>query len=56
MPEAAAMFKDADGLAHGGIGAALEAGIIAGYADNTFGGSRRICIFPLSVRQKAEAF
>lgn len=42
MPEAAARFRDADGWAQGSIGAALEAGIIAGYADNTFGGSRRI--------------
>jgi uncharacterized protein YjdB len=41
-PEAAARFTDADRWARGGIGAAAEAGLIAGYADGTFGGSRRI--------------
>jgi hypothetical protein len=41
-PEAAARFTDADRWARGAIGAAAEAGLIAGYADGTFGGSRRI--------------
>jgi protocatechuate 3,4-dioxygenase beta subunit len=41
-PEAAAKFSDAAGWAQGAIGAAAEAGLIAGYADGTFGGSRQI--------------
>jgi hypothetical protein len=41
-PEAAARFTDAAGWAQGAIGAAAEAGLVAGYADGTFGGSRRI--------------
>ncbi|HAP32632.1 MAG TPA: hypothetical protein DCQ14_06245 [Firmicutes bacterium] len=41
-PGAAAKFRDVDGWAQGPIGAAMEAGIIAGYADYTFDGTRRI--------------
>gem|GEM_PF-6577774 len=41
-PEAAAKFSDAAGWAQGAIGAAAEAGLISGYADGTFGGSRQI--------------
>jgi hypothetical protein len=41
-PEAAERFRDAEGWAQGAIGAAVEAGLIAGYPDGTFGGSRRI--------------
>ncbi len=41
-PEAAAKFTDAAGWARGAIGAAAEAGLVAGYADGTFGGARRI--------------
>jgi hypothetical protein len=41
-PQAATRFTDAAGWAQGAIGAAAEAGLIAGYADGTFGGSRRI--------------
>jgi len=41
-PEAAARFTDAAGWARGAIGAAAQAGLVAGYADGTFGGSRRI--------------
>ena len=41
-PEAAARFTDAAGWVRGAIGAATEAGLLAGYPDGTFGGSRRI--------------
>jgi len=41
-PEAAARFTDAIGWAQGAIGAATEAGLLAGYPDGTFGGSRLI--------------
>jgi hypothetical protein len=41
-PEAAARFTDPAGWAQGAIGAAAEAGLLAGYADGTFGGARRI--------------
>jgi len=41
-PEAAARFTDAADWARGAIGAAAEAGLVAGYTDSTFGGSRRI--------------
>jgi hypothetical protein len=41
-PKAAARFTDATGWAQGAIGAATEAGLVAGYADGTFAGSRLI--------------
>ncbi|MBS4008184.1 MAG: S-layer homology domain-containing protein [Clostridium sp.] len=41
-PKAAARFTDATGWAQGAIGAAAEAGLVAGYADGTFAGSRLI--------------
>ncbi|MBS4008594.1 MAG: Ig-like domain-containing protein [Clostridium sp.] len=41
-PKSAVRFTDADRWALGAIGAAAEAGLIAGYADGTFGGSRQI--------------
>ena len=41
-PKAATRFTDATDWAQGAIGAAAEAGLVAGYADGTFAGSRLI--------------